>query len=56
MAPAIVGTIGATASSDADKGRSDMSLFDGITERVIETTRLSVNILERAGDDPSTPA
>ncbi len=33
-----------------------MTLFDGITERVIETPRLNVNILERAGDDPSTPA
>lgn len=33
-----------------------MTLFDGITARVIETPRLNVNILERAGDDPSTPA
>lgn len=32
-----------------------MSLFDGITARVIETSRLSVNILERVGDDPATP-
>ncbi|WP_127473081.1 alpha/beta hydrolase [Microbacterium sulfonylureivorans] len=32
-----------------------MTLFDGITERVIETARLNVNILERAGDEPSTP-
>ena len=32
-----------------------MSLFDGITARVIETSRLSVNILERIGDDPATP-
>lgn len=33
-----------------------MTLFDGITERVIETPRLNVNILERAGDSPQTPA
>ncbi|MET0734567.1 MAG: alpha/beta fold hydrolase [Microbacterium sp.] len=32
-----------------------MTLFDGITARVIETPRLNVNILERAGDDPQTP-
>jgi pimeloyl-ACP methyl ester carboxylesterase len=32
-----------------------MSLFDGITARVIDTPRLSVNILERTGDDSSTP-
>lgn len=37
-----------------------MTLFDGITSRLIETPRadpqLSVNILERVGDDPATPA
>ncbi|GAA1464628.1 alpha/beta fold hydrolase [Microbacterium thalassium] len=33
-----------------------MTLFEGITERVIDTPRLRVNILERAGDDPATPA
>lgn len=33
-----------------------MTLFDGITERVIETPRLNVNILERTGDAPTTPA
>lgn len=33
-----------------------MDLFDGITSRRIETSRLSVSILEREGDDPSTPA
>ena len=32
-----------------------MTLFDGITARIIETPRLSVNILEREGDDPATP-
>lgn len=32
-----------------------MTLFDGITERVIETPRLNVGVLERAGDDPATP-
>jgi len=32
-----------------------MTLFDGITSRVIETPGLSVNILEREGDDPATP-
>jgi len=32
-----------------------MTLFDGIAARVIETSRLSVNILERVGDDPATP-
>ncbi|WP_345800205.1 alpha/beta hydrolase [Microbacterium sp. AZCO] len=32
-----------------------MTLFDGITARLIDTPRLSVNILERAGDDPQTP-
>ena len=32
-----------------------MTLFDGITARIVETPRLAVNILERAGDDPSTP-
>lgn len=33
-----------------------MTLFDGIAERIIETPRLNVNILERTADDPSTPA
>ena len=33
-----------------------MTLFDGITARLVETSRLGVGILERAGDDPSTPA
>ncbi|MDQ1217049.1 alpha/beta fold hydrolase [Microbacterium arborescens] len=33
-----------------------MPLFDGITPRTIETSRLAVNILERAADDPDTPA
>lgn len=33
-----------------------MTLFDGIAERVIETPRLNVNILERTGDDPATPS
>ncbi|MDN8548245.1 alpha/beta hydrolase [Microbacterium sp. NM3R9] len=33
-----------------------MPLFDGITPRIIETSRLAVNILERAADDPATPA
>lgn len=32
-----------------------MTLFDGITSRVIETDRLSVGILEREGDSSSTP-
>ncbi len=32
-----------------------MTLFDGITSRVIETPRLNVNILEREGDSPDTP-
>lgn len=32
-----------------------MTLFDGIRSRRIETPRLSVNILEREGDDPATP-
>ena len=32
-----------------------MTLFDGITARIIETPRLSVNVLERAGDDPAAP-
>ncbi len=33
-----------------------MPLFDGITPRTIETSRLAVNILERAGDGLATPA
>src|SRR5699024_8567877 len=33
-----------------------MTLFDGITQRVIETPRLNVSILERAGDSDATPA
>lgn len=33
-----------------------MTLFDGITSRVIDTDRLAVGILERSGDDPATPA
>lgn len=33
-----------------------MTLFDGIAERVIETPRLNVNILERVGDSPATPS
>jgi pimeloyl-ACP methyl ester carboxylesterase len=32
-----------------------MTLFDGITARLVETPRLTVNILERSGDDPATP-
>jgi pimeloyl-ACP methyl ester carboxylesterase len=32
-----------------------MTLFDGITARVIETPRLNVSILEREGDDAATP-
>lgn len=33
-----------------------MTLFDGISSRLIETDRLSVNILERIGDDLAAPA
>ena len=33
-----------------------MTLLDGITSRKIETDRLTVGILERAGDDPATAA
>lgn len=33
-----------------------MSLFDGIESRLIDTPRLSVNVLERVGDDPATAA
>lgn len=32
-----------------------MTLFDGITARSVETPRLTVNVLERAADDPATP-
>ncbi len=32
-----------------------MTVFDGITARTVETARLSVNVLERAGDDAATP-
>ncbi len=32
-----------------------MTLFDGITSRVVDTDRLGVGILERSGDDPATP-
>ncbi|HCJ47903.1 MAG TPA: alpha/beta hydrolase, partial [Microbacterium sp.] len=31
-----------------------MTLLDGITSRLIDTDRLSVNILERTGDSPET--
>lgn len=31
-----------------------MTLFDGITARLVETPRLAVNVLERDGDDPAT--
>ena len=31
-----------------------MTLFDGITARIVETPRLAVGILEREGDDPGT--
>ncbi len=31
-----------------------MTLFDGITARIVETPRLAVGILEREGDDPAT--
>lgn len=31
-------------------------LFEGITSRVIDTSRIRVNILERAADDASTPS
>ncbi len=33
-----------------------MTLFDGITARIVDTDRLSVNVLERAADDPSAAA
>ena len=33
-----------------------MTLFDGITARLVETDRLGVNVLERVGDDPATAA
>lgn len=33
-----------------------MTLFDGIAARLVDTGRLSVNVLERAGDDPATVA
>ena len=33
-----------------------MTLFDGIAERIIATPQLNVNILERTGDNPATPA
>ncbi|MCJ1707762.1 alpha/beta fold hydrolase [Microbacterium sp. VKM Ac-2923] len=33
-----------------------MTLFDGITARLVETDRTSVNVLERVGDDLATPA
>ncbi|GAA1997724.1 alpha/beta hydrolase [Microbacterium pumilum] len=32
-----------------------MTLFDGITARIVETPRLAVNVLERVTDDPATP-
>jgi pimeloyl-ACP methyl ester carboxylesterase len=32
-----------------------MTLFDGISERLVETPDLMVNIMERDGDDASTP-
>lgn len=32
-----------------------MTLFDGIAARIVETPDLSVNVLERVADDPSTP-
>ena len=32
-----------------------MTLFDGVSARIIETPGLNVNILERDGDDPTTP-
>ena len=32
-----------------------MTLFDGIAARSVETPGLTVNVLERTGDDPATP-
>jgi len=32
-----------------------MTLFDGIAARSVETPGLTVNVLERVGDDPATP-
>lgn len=32
-----------------------MTILEGITSRIVPTTRLAVNILERVGDDPATP-
>jgi len=37
------------------RGRTIMTLFDGISARILDTPRLSVNILERTHDDPNTP-
>ncbi|WP_029144734.1 alpha/beta fold hydrolase [Microbacterium luticocti] len=33
-----------------------MTVFDGIAARIVSTSRLRVNILERTADDPATPA
>ncbi|GAA3765560.1 alpha/beta hydrolase [Microbacterium kribbense] len=33
-----------------------MTVFDGIAARIVDTSRLHVNILERTGADPDTPA
>lgn len=34
---------------------SGTTLFDGISSRIVTTSRLATQILERAGDDPGTP-
>ena len=51
----IVEADGGAGAPRGQRRTRPMTLFDGITARVVETPRLSVNILERDGDDPSTP-
>lgn len=34
---------------------SELPIFDGISQRIIDTSRLRTGILERVGDDPLTP-
>ena len=34
---------------------TESHLFDGITQRVVDTPRMRTGILERVGDDPATP-
>src|SRR5690606_25723720 len=49
------GIVAASRTAGAAMNTSETTLFDGISSRIVTTSRLATQILERAGDDPGTP-